>query len=639
VSAVKDAGLAGTLGPVIAWQGSLAATLTALIAAAIVPGGAVLAPSINCLKWWTNAVSSPLTVDGVGTGGVQTTAQLAQAVVTARSDLSFAGATIASHGVARPGSAGLVVEDEETIAAALDRLLSGMSSWWRADPTGLVLGVHDWTAAPVMTLRAVRSERQGTSAPHWQRRVGFAKNHRVHGAGEIAGALLVDQTARDAAAAAQATANNARTTVLDQLQRNPSFEIWDGYRCFGWGDSDGNAGFFNGTAITKSITAQAKRGGTAARCQGWAEAWGEFFNVTGGEKLFFEAGFETIIDATTGVNSGAARWDFGIVFSDNADGSGNPSYNYFLSGTISAAQGYQQRTSNFVVPPTNRFACLIFLFEYQVTGSDAVGLVDYYSVGRMQAGADVTAEHKSSGVIAGGRIDVAATVQAADGAVRALGYGNNIVELYDGQSYTFPIQWSGGIIPAILAVLGEADSSGDAIEARAVNISPSGFTAHVKKVIGQWTLTDVTDAAPTTHTGPIVWQIKKSVMAEAYNDQYAFTFTVVIHNLFITSDIPGYWDAGVVVIGLHINDGSGWTLRGTHMVIGGTGATTTRTATATITCDGLGVDDDFGISIQSDTYGAAIQTFHNVKYKTGGATPTLTPSDRPTKFLILGGAN
>lgn len=68
--AVRDKGRdASPAGSVLAWQGSIAATLTALQASVPGQGSCVVAPSIACVKWWT-VPAGPLTADIEGEVGV-----------------------------------------------------------------------------------------------------------------------------------------------------------------------------------------------------------------------------------------------------------------------------------------------------------------------------------------------------------------------------------------------------------------------------------------------------------------------------------------------------------------------------------------------------------------------------------------
>jgi hypothetical protein len=83
---VRDMGRDASPAPaVIAWQGSIAATLAALQAATPTAGSCTVAPSIACVKWWT-VPHGPLTADiqgEVGTGYVDKIADIATRIATA----------------------------------------------------------------------------------------------------------------------------------------------------------------------------------------------------------------------------------------------------------------------------------------------------------------------------------------------------------------------------------------------------------------------------------------------------------------------------------------------------------------------------------------------------------------------------
>lgn len=196
IEAVKDIGRAASALAVIGWQGSAAATLAALEAAAAPQGGGVAAPSIACLKWWTQPVG-PLTADlrgEIGQGYVDKAANIAERVVASRSPLVISNAAAASGW--RPGKAGLHVDNSsETIAQALDRLLRGSSLAWNAKADGTIRLSEFSFAAPVETVRAISASRSRAFKPLLRRRVGFRRNHREHSEGEIASALRDDKGA------------------------------------------------------------------------------------------------------------------------------------------------------------------------------------------------------------------------------------------------------------------------------------------------------------------------------------------------------------------------------------------------------------------------------------------------------------
>ena len=188
--AIRDKGRSGPF-TVLAWQGSVGATFAALQASAPVRGGAVVAPSIACAKWWT-VPSGPLTADVIGsagTGGSMQAAAIADALAASGSGLAVAG--LAAANALRPSITGLHIgTDRETFAQAIDRLLLGVSLLWlpQADGTIAILPWAFDAAAPV--LKADFRGRARTYPPHSERRIGFQQNQRQHSDSEIAGILL-----------------------------------------------------------------------------------------------------------------------------------------------------------------------------------------------------------------------------------------------------------------------------------------------------------------------------------------------------------------------------------------------------------------------------------------------------------------
>ncbi|KAK0331671.1 hypothetical protein LTR94_027982, partial [Friedmanniomyces endolithicus] len=121
-TALRDMGRAGPLG-IIAWQGSIAATLNALKAATPERGGGLFAPSIACAKWWTQP-AGPLTADllGEAAGYAETAAGIAAQLLGLAQGPTISN--LAAANALRPAVCGLHIGDNsETTATALNRLL------------------------------------------------------------------------------------------------------------------------------------------------------------------------------------------------------------------------------------------------------------------------------------------------------------------------------------------------------------------------------------------------------------------------------------------------------------------------------------------------------------------------------------
>jgi hypothetical protein len=209
----------------IAWQGSAAATLAALVSSVPAQGSGVVAPSICCAKWWTQP-HGPLSADvrgEIGTGYVETVPEIAARVSAAAGGPGIANA--ATMAALRGGAAGLHIgDDSETFAQALDRLFLGVSLSWVLQPAGTIR-LREWSfAAPVETLRILQPvTRQRSFAPVKTRRVGYRKAHRIHNDGEISAALAtidpVAAAALDAATAAVAGLGDDAVITTDEKIR------------------------------------------------------------------------------------------------------------------------------------------------------------------------------------------------------------------------------------------------------------------------------------------------------------------------------------------------------------------------------------------------------------------------------------
>jgi hypothetical protein len=195
--AVRDKARAGIAGAVIAWQGSIAATLAALQAAVVPAGGYRAAPSIACVKWWTQP-AGPLTADlkGENTGGYTNVVGTLAARIAGIGGVALAAGTAANANALRPYIVGLHIDEEgETTANVLDRLLLPLSLDWVINPDGTVSIVEFQMTASVETLIAEAVERVETFRPIKSRRVGYLKNHRVQNDGEISPAATSSDSA------------------------------------------------------------------------------------------------------------------------------------------------------------------------------------------------------------------------------------------------------------------------------------------------------------------------------------------------------------------------------------------------------------------------------------------------------------
>lgn len=236
--ALRDMGLAASPAPtVLAWQGSIAATFAALQAAVCAPGSGVVAPSIACAKWWMTP-KGPLTADlqGENTGGyADTVTGIATKVLAAMGGpaLSALSAAVAAHPLATM-EAGLHTGDSGmTTAQALDRLFLGGGGVWILDPAGTVRIAVFSFANPVETIDSDTVSRVRVSPPVKLRRLGYKRNEREHGDGEISAPILAaevenlgDLALKDVVAlGAEVVRANGVTPVTDAMALNQYLSV------------------------------------------------------------------------------------------------------------------------------------------------------------------------------------------------------------------------------------------------------------------------------------------------------------------------------------------------------------------------------------------------------------------------------
>lgn len=237
-----------------------------------------------------------------------------------------------------------------------------------------------------------------------------------------------------------------------------------------------------------------------------------------------------------------------------------------------------------------------------------------------------------------------AIVSAGDGSgYLSVARGPETGSCRDGVDVTFSRSWTS--IPIVRFTGGGVSFSStltgsQAVDFQALDVTGSGFTPSlkIKELVGTTTTrTDPTDSGgsvsdPSSPTG-LDYSINKDQSAEAWDDKYTFQYDVTVTN-FASGAEPG-----TVSVGIYTHDGSNWVQRATRNYVGNTGesSTTFTDQTVTVTVDALGLDDDFGINIES---GSGSITFDNVTYETATAptTESATPSGAPdVEYMVLGG--
>ena len=242
VQAFYDGGAAFTLGTARASLAALQANVPAAGAVdyCLDAGGKFLA------RPWSTPVY-PFTA--AATFGATTAAGIASAIVTGRTSVTFTAGTVTAFNTLQGADCGLYLDDDTSVAAALDRLFSGLGAWWRLSSAGTItLGRWGWST-PALTVPAHRHgapDRLRILAPTRRRSLGYARNDRVHSESEIARILLAtdlayaDGTAIEALKPAVAGATRDRTgTLLDAAAA--------ANEAAGWFTSGGASTQFNST--------------------------------------------------------------------------------------------------------------------------------------------------------------------------------------------------------------------------------------------------------------------------------------------------------------------------------------------------------------------------------------------------------
>lgn len=195
IDQVYDRGNAASSLTTVAWAGSIAATLTALQAAAAPQGGAAIAPSIGCIKWWF-ANPGKLSCDlrgEVGSGYVDRPADIAAWAVAAVNGPAVNAASLTAARGLRNIESGLLVSDDSSAGAIITRLLSGVSLWWGMKSSG-EMEFGAWAfGASAGNITASRAARVKTHKPVKRLTLGWRPNNMVMNRGDIAASLFWDE--------------------------------------------------------------------------------------------------------------------------------------------------------------------------------------------------------------------------------------------------------------------------------------------------------------------------------------------------------------------------------------------------------------------------------------------------------------
>lgn len=196
IVAVRDRGAPAAALTLLAWQGSAAATLAALQSSVAPMGGGVVAPSIACLKWWTDPAGDlHADIEGeIGAAYVETTAAIAQRLVQALGGPAFAAGAVAAADALRPAPVGWIARDDSTtVAAMLDELFASSSLMWLLSPAGEII-VRPWTwGASVAAVRSEDVSRKALMRPVATRKIGYRRNESPMARGDLAAIVLATE--------------------------------------------------------------------------------------------------------------------------------------------------------------------------------------------------------------------------------------------------------------------------------------------------------------------------------------------------------------------------------------------------------------------------------------------------------------
>lgn len=236
-----------------------------------------------------------------------------------------------------------------------------------------------------------------------------------------------------------------------------------------------------------------------------------------------------------------------------------------------------------------------------------------------------------------------------DGVQRASTYGVSDGTARDGDAIIFNTAWDATSLPVIefynggLTFDSTATIMGDQVQQfNALNVSSTGFTAELLLSGTATTISSHTDTG-AVETSTDVWEIHKSQIPEAWNDQYTFQIDVRLRSNF--DPIEKIRIPTDTTFGFYTNDGTGYVQGGTLSLtsIGGTLFNDELDQIKLLTVDGLGqiAGYEFKVLIESGPLNSHILAFDSVKYDTAISAPSTidaTPIEvSPVPYIIKGG--
>lgn len=171
------------------------ASLAALRAATVAAGTCATCTAQGLIRPWT-APRYKLTAD-ISAGGVTTAANIAEAIVTARTGVTFASGTVSAFNGVQSAEIGVYIEDDRSIAEVLDQIFGGVGAWWKLTTAGEIqLGRWEFGApAQSFEFEVADVACLDILPPTHRRQVGYRRNFAPLSDGEIAAAILTGDIA------------------------------------------------------------------------------------------------------------------------------------------------------------------------------------------------------------------------------------------------------------------------------------------------------------------------------------------------------------------------------------------------------------------------------------------------------------
>lgn len=381
------------------------ADLAALRAAVIAAGAVVTCNALGLIRPWT-APKYKLTAD-ITVGSATTAADIAQAIVTSRSTLTFASGTVAAFNALNSAAISEFVDDERTVAEVLDRIFIG--AWWKLNSSGQIeLGRWEF-GTPVQTFEAEVADiaRLDILTPTYRRQVGYRRNNAPLSDGEIAAAILSGDISGLGALAVQNSVdwasqvagtgkpeNNAQVNPADtnNLIRNTAFA---GGSTTGWTTNETVTLAYDISALTNAPTkygiryaAAGNNGHTYPLGSNVATAGTDAVPVAAGEKLYMEG---------WGYRDGSANGHISLYVRWYDKTGAHLSYSEVVllnSTTVPSTNTFTKVSGTVTAPANAAYAYVLWSNRTDHTTGTWCGALA--KISRYQPGADITSENASA---------------------------------------------------------------------------------------------------------------------------------------------------------------------------------------------------------------------------------------------------